>query len=111
MTQFSNDSPDGSVIKGQVNMFTAMIEIRFKCFGIDDIVGEDFMNLLGLEGVRRKMKYDVAVPLAEATMAKGRSLATDETQQALMEHQFKSTERRKRSARNTNSVSMSPTIY
>jgi len=80
---FPFDSPDNSAIEGQVNMFTAMVEIRLKRYGID--VG-NFMSLIGLEGRRKQMYEAMALPFAEATMAKGRSLTSAESQQAIVEY-------------------------
>lgn len=83
MHQFPEESPDGSAIEGQFNMFTAMIQIRLKEYGVD--VG-DYVSLLGLKGMKKKMYHLMGIPFAEATIAKGRHLTTAESQKAIMTH-------------------------
>ncbi len=76
--QFPLDSTDKSAaIEGEVNMFTAMIEVRLDEFGVN--VG-NFMSLLGLRGMKKHMYDDMALPFALGTIAKGKPLTTMETQ-------------------------------
>lgn len=81
---FPQDSPDNSAVEGQVNQFTAMIDLRCEELEVD--AGGDFVTFLGLKGTRRQMYNDFAIPFAEATMKKGKALTTAESQQALMAH-------------------------
>eukprot|EP00978_Attheya_sp_CCMP212_P032132 scaffold123972_cov51-Attheya_sp.AAC.3 len=83
LPQFPQDSPDNSAIEGQVNTFTAMIQIRLENFGVD--VG-DYTSLLGLKGARKQMYNDVAIPFAEATIQKGKALTTEECKDVLKAH-------------------------
>jgi len=84
LPQFPQESPDNSAIEGQVNQFTAMIQIRIKEFNID--IGGDFISVVGLKGPFKVMYKNMAIPFAKATMLKGKSLTNAECQQALMLH-------------------------
>ena len=78
-----DESPDGSAIEGQVNTFTAIIQIRLEEYDIN--VG-DFVHLLGLRGEQKAMYLDMAMPFGEAMIKKGRALITADTQAALAGH-------------------------
>merc|ERR1739838_980552 len=81
---FPFESPDNSAVEGQVNQFTAMIDLRCEMFGFVNL--GDFTVSLRLNGARKRMYNDMAIPFAEATIAKGRQLTNDECKQALMTH-------------------------
>eukprot|EP00978_Attheya_sp_CCMP212_P043710 scaffold289889_cov48-Attheya_sp.AAC.3 len=83
LPQFPYDSPDDHAIESQVSNFTALIQIRLEHFGVD--VG-DFMLLLGLKGVRKKMYINVALPFAEATLQKGKALTNEECKDMMKAH-------------------------
>ena len=78
------DVPDNGAVEAHLNTFTAIIEIRLAEFGVD--IGEDFIKLLGLKGMRKMMYLDMAVPFAEGTIKKGRALTTLESQAIMREH-------------------------
>ncbi len=100
---FPEDSPDNSAIEGQVNMFTAMIEIRLEQFGVE--VGGNYVSLLGLKGQRFHMYNDMAIPFALGTIAKGRSLMSHESQMAIMEYSQEAKDIAKRRIRRGGAIS------
>ncbi|GFH50010.1 hypothetical protein CTEN210_06486 [Chaetoceros tenuissimus] len=79
----SIETPDNNVVEGQTNIFIALMQLRIEEFGID--IG-DFVQLLEVKGGKKNRYEYLAIPLAEATIKKGRPLDTNENNQITQQY-------------------------
>ena len=71
----SEDEDPGSILEGNVNQLTA----QFAYWCQAHRVGVDIDRVVGLRGARKQMYEGLAVPLARATIDKGRILNSSES--------------------------------
>ena len=71
----SEDEDPGSILEGNVNQLTA--QLAYWCQA--HRVGVDVDRVVGLRGARKQMYEGLAVPLARATIDKGRILNSSES--------------------------------
>lgn len=69
-----DDRDPGSVVEANLNTVAAMMDQRYREYGVQ----VDFVGHLNLKGDHRRMFYQVAIPNAKATIAKGGNLTTQE---------------------------------
>jgi hypothetical protein len=84
VTAFSPERDPGGSLEGMLYQVAAEIDLRYQMFQMD--IG--FEKLLKIKGSKMTTRYKgLALPFAEATIAKGKSINMEEGQAAMQAHQ------------------------
>lgn len=80
--KYDNDGRDyNSVLEGNLNQILGMVDLRRREFGIKSV---DPVAVCKLRGIKLTMYQRVGLPMARATIQKGRMLTNDEARLAMM---------------------------